>query len=254
MPRDQRLYMTFPIDFPDHPKVKPLNVAAKWAFVEMNAYSRRQGLDGVIPIQTARAIWSRKVLADLVASHPTRPLLVLDGNDYLIRDYADHQLTTGDIDDLREKRASAGAKGGKAKATRQQPASKPLASAIAKGKQTLAESESRSEIEKDLTDIGNEPQSSPVVDARTEGLDGFNEIVIQKAQRAGIRDIRKLYPLIARTVQGPLTAPAAVELAQVIAERSTRPVNDVDAYVATACRKTPEDVQHWYDTCDLGVA
>jgi hypothetical protein len=106
----------------------------------------------------------------------------------------------------------------------------------------------------DLTDMGDETQSSPVVTAGTEGLDEVSEIVIQKARNAGVRDIRKLYPILARTIQGPLSASAAVELAQVIAERSQHPVKDVDAYVATACRKSPEDVQHWYDTCDLGVA
>lgn len=139
MPRDQRLYMTFPIDFPDHPKVKPLNPTAKWTFVEMNAYSRRLGLDGRIPAATARAIWPKKPLADLVASHPERPLVLLDGETYVIRDYADHQQTTGDIEDLRQKRALAGAKGGKAKAEAQQQGSKPLASAKAKDEQTEAE-------------------------------------------------------------------------------------------------------------------
>lgn len=106
----------------------------------------------------------------------------------------------------------------------------------------------------DLTDIANETQSSPVPNVREFGPDEFNEIILQKAQRAGIRNLGKLYGLLGETVNGYLSASGAVELAQVIAERSTHPVKDVDAYVATACRKSPQDVQHWYDTCDLGVA
>jgi len=253
MPRDQRLFMTFPIDFPDHPKVRPLTPLAKWTFVEMNAYSRRLGLDGVIPVVAARAMWSQKALGDLVASHPTRPLVQLVEDDYILRSYADHQLTNGDIEDLREKRAAAGAKGGRAKAERRQTSGKPVASAKANGKQNVPESESESEIDL-LTDMSTETQSSPVSNAGGRGLDEVSEIVIQKARNAGVRDIRKLYPILARTVDGPLTSAAAVELAQVIADRSQHPVKDVDAYVATACRKSPDDVQHWYDTCDLGVA
>lgn len=254
MPRDQRLYMTFPIDFPDHPKVKPLSVAAKWAFVEMNAYSRRQGLDGVIPIATARAMWSRKVLADLVASHPTRPLIVLDADSYVIRDYADHQLTSGDIEDLHEKRSRAGAMGGKAKAERKQTSSNRVASAKAKGKQALAESESESELEKDLTDITHLPQSSPDPNVRDAGPDWVTLPLLQKAASVGIRDLPEVYHRLKLTVDGQLSPSAAIELAEVIITRSQHPVKDVDAYVASSCRKSPGDVQWHYDRLDLGVA
>lgn len=138
MPRDKRLYMTFPIDFPDHPKVVPLSALAKWSFVEMNAYSRRLGLDGRIPIATARVKWSRKVLADLVSSDPDRPLVILEPDAYVIRDYAEHQFTSDDIEELHEKRAKAGSMGGNAAAKAKQTGSKPVASATANGQQNAA--------------------------------------------------------------------------------------------------------------------
>lgn len=116
MPKDQRLYMTFPIDFPEHPKVKPLTVAAKWAFVEMNAYSRREELDGKISARLALTMWSPVLLQELVESHPKRPLVLLRRDVYVIRDYAQHQFTTADLADLHKKRSEAGSLGGKAKA------------------------------------------------------------------------------------------------------------------------------------------
>jgi hypothetical protein len=116
MPKDKRLYMTFPIDFDEHPKVEPLSDAAFRAFVAMNGYSRRQKLDGRIPAVIAKKRWKVRVLSELVASHSERPLVVLDGDAYVLRSYADHQFTTADEAELHEERAKAGSKGGKASA------------------------------------------------------------------------------------------------------------------------------------------
>lgn len=111
MAKDQRLYMTFPNDFWMHPKVAPLSVDAKWTFVEMNGYSRMQDLDGRIPTVMALRLWSPDALGELVASHTERPLVVLDGDTYVIRDYDKHQQTTADRDGLSQVRAAAGRKG-----------------------------------------------------------------------------------------------------------------------------------------------
>lgn len=132
MPRDQRLYMTFPIDFWMHPKIEPLSDAAFRVFVEMNGYSRMQLLDGRIPRTYADRKWRKRALGELCANHPERPSLTVDGDDYVIWNYAEHQSTAADIEDLRAKRAAAGSKGGRSKA---------LASATAKAKQPLANGE-----------------------------------------------------------------------------------------------------------------
>ena len=98
MPKDQRLYMTFPNDFWMHPKIAPLSTEAKWTFVEMNGYSRMQDLDGRIPAPMATRLWAAEVLAELVGSHLERPIVVLEDGVYVIRDYARHQQTTADRD------------------------------------------------------------------------------------------------------------------------------------------------------------
>lgn len=267
MPRDKRLYMTFPIDFHRHPKLQKLPVEVRWTFVEMNGEARIADNDGVFTVDEAEFMWPVDHLAALCTSHPSRPLVVRSEGRYVIRDYAEHQLTRDERERMAEVSRANGAKGGRPRRNPDETQTKPSrvskitqpnpAETQKKANEThpFAESESESEIEKDLlTDIGNDTQSSPDPNARTRGLDEVSEIVVQKARNAGIRDIRKLYPILAHTVQGALSPAAAVELAQVIADRSHHPVKDVDAYVATACRKSPEDVQHWYDTCDLGVA
>lgn len=120
MPRDRRLYMTFPIDFHRHPKVQRLSDAAFRAFVEANGESRIAETDGRLEGPDAEFMWSAETLAELVASHPSRPLLMRDGEAYVLRDYAEHQFTKADRDNLSAKRARAGSLGGKAKASAKQ--------------------------------------------------------------------------------------------------------------------------------------
>lgn len=108
MPRDHRLYMTFPIDFWRHPKVARLSDAAFRAFVESNGHSRILESDGHIDEQDAEFMWNKTVLEELVCSHPSRPLMLRQGSDYVLRDYAEHQFTKADRDALSEKRSRAG--------------------------------------------------------------------------------------------------------------------------------------------------
>lgn len=119
MPKDQRLYMTFPNDFHRHPKVSRLSVEARWAFVEMNGEARLADNDGVFSAEDAEFMWSPDVLAALCGSHPTRPLIARDGDTYVIRDYAEHQQTKAEREALSEARSKAGALGAAAKAERQ---------------------------------------------------------------------------------------------------------------------------------------
>lgn len=108
MPRDKRLYMTFPIDFWTHPKVSRLSDAAFRAFVESNGHSRMIESDGHIEAEDAEFMWQPDVLAELLRSHPTRPLMLRNGDEYVLRDYAEHQFTKADRDALTEKKSRAG--------------------------------------------------------------------------------------------------------------------------------------------------
>ena len=148
MAKDKRLYMTFPNDFWMHPKIAPLSVDAKWAFVEMNGYSRMQDLDGRIPAVMMHRMWAAEVVAELVGSHADRPLMFHDSaaDVYVIRDYAAHQQTTTDREEMSSKRSESGKLGANKRWN-----GKPMASAMANGWQTdgkgIAETETETETE-----------------------------------------------------------------------------------------------------------
>lgn len=91
--KDERLFMTFPNDMHRHPKLTRISVAARWAFVEMNGEARLNDNDGVFSAEDAEFMWSPDLLAELVDSHPTKPLVQRVDDTYVIREYAKHQQT-----------------------------------------------------------------------------------------------------------------------------------------------------------------
>ncbi len=113
MPKDQRLYMTFPNDFHRHPKVSRLSDAEFRAFVEMNGEARIADNDGVFLAEEAAFLWPQPVIDALTKSHPTRPLVLCEGGNYVIRDYAQHQQTREERARLAEKNRLNGSKGGR---------------------------------------------------------------------------------------------------------------------------------------------
>lgn len=123
--KDERLYMTFPNDFHRHPKIERLPVEVRWTFVEMNGEARIADNDGRFAPEDAEFMWPKPHLVALLTSHPTRPLVIRDGDDYVIREYGKHQQTRAEREELRAKRAEAGRKGGLSKG--QASASKRLA-------------------------------------------------------------------------------------------------------------------------------
>lgn len=144
MPRDQRLYMTFPNDVHRHPKIMRLSVEARWAFIEMNGEARLSDNDGVFTQDEALFHWPAILLDELCRSHPTRPLVTrTEEGGYCIRDYAEHQQTRAEREALAEKRSNAGRLGGKARASAKQVLSN------AKQSQAEIEIEKELELEKD---------------------------------------------------------------------------------------------------------
>lgn len=227
MPRDRRLYMTFPIDFDEHPKVLPLSDAAFRAFVEMNAYSRRNDLDGRIPAVVAKLRWKSRVLAELVASHDERPLVLLDGATYVLREYREHQFTLGDLESLRQKRSEAGAKGA---AKRWHKDAKPVANAMAnaseKGWQKMARVQS-SENNQDLT------TNPPEVGAQAEddaSLSPTVAAVVRATAECGLR----VHPLCASSV---------VDFIESRRGRNPRPVKVPTKYYPDAIRQSWPEIE-----------
>ena len=113
MPRDQRSFMTFPIDMHRHPKVMRLPVEVRWTFFEMNGEACLARNDGRFSSADAEFMWPVEHLDALLNSHPSRPLIVRDGDFYVIRDFDEHQLTNAERARLAEVSRANGAKGGR---------------------------------------------------------------------------------------------------------------------------------------------
>lgn len=257
MPDDKRLYMTFPIDIHRHPKITRLPVEVRWTFVEMNGEARLADNDGVFEAIEAEFMWPMTHLAALSTSHPTRPLVINTGDSYVIRDYSEHQLTR----EARQRKAEVsrenGQKGGRPKGKRTETQTEP--SWVSDGTQTepnrtqlKAESESESKSELEVTDISGFLKSSHLPKQQVADADSGSDLITVKAQRAGIADLSKLRGLLERTCKQPVSDRGAVLLVEAITSKSPIPVSRVDAYIATACRKTPDEVCEAYFDLDIG--
>jgi hypothetical protein len=243
MPRDSRLYMTFPIDMHRHPKLQRLDPAIRWTFVEMNGEARIADNDGRFTADEAEYLWPIEHLDALVRSHPTKPLVYRDPDtgDYVIREYAKHQQTRSAREELSRKRSEAGRRGGLAKS---QANASQVPSPI---RQTQAESESEdyylrtksqssSKRARDSTD-------SLVVSAMTQRLAG----------QRGIASLEAIADSVAVNCRLTIDADQAYQLAVRILDRAKQPPAAPERYVLAAIKKSPAEVQKFlYES--VGVA
>jgi hypothetical protein len=251
MPRDKRLFMTFPNDFWQHPKIAPLSDAAFRTFVELNGYSRMQDLDGSIPVAFARRQWKPRALGELLANHPDRPSLSVVEDCYVIWNYDEHQETKATIAARVAKNTVNGAKGGrppKQNPNETQSVTERNPMETHSKPESESESESESDIELDVTYV---PQSGQEGDAPIRGLDGGNPVISARAKSAGIHDLAAVRTLLEATSGHPVSPLGAVLLTEAITSKAKLLVKDVDAYVATVCRRTAGEVRDAYFDLDI---
>lgn len=241
MPRDKRLWMTFPIDMHRHPKITRLPMSARWAFFEMNGEARMEDNDGIFPAADAEHLWGKKVLDQLVSSHPSRPLVIRDGDVYRIRDYAEHQETRADREARQRRNQENGKLGGRPRknrvgsgsvtsgnrvATESQPTTNPAATEP----KPESESESESELE---TDSSNTGSVSPVSDRA-------NDLGLTDRGIASIRNAVNLHCDI------DATEAEAVELAAHITSKAKTAPTHPGAYVRNAIETGPSEIDAWF--------
>lgn len=234
--KDARLFMTFPNSFPWHPKITRLSVAARWAFVEMNGYSRVRDLDGVIPAEDAEFEWGQAVLDELVGSHPSRPLVIRDGDSYVIREYAKHQQTKAD----REKISADKSRAGKAGAEARWGSSKPMApakqlssGAMAADSQSL---ESRVQSPEGQTYVTESLSGNTPPDA---GTDSTSRSILKGR---GISPDRLITHIKARTGLD-VTATSAMKVALNILDRAGQVKTTDQQYVLGSISRSPAETQ-----------
>jgi|GEM_PF-1741420 len=160
--KDLRLYARFDIAMDEHPKVMLLSDAAFRALIEATFYARRQMTDGFLDDRVALRKWGSDVVGELASNHDERPSFEAVDGGWQIRDYAEHQTTRADIEAKRE----AGRKGGLAKAkqaastsvagardSQDSASSKGLAEGVANVYESLAKTETETELERRSKDL-----------------------------------------------------------------------------------------------------
>jgi hypothetical protein len=109
---DERLFFKLHNGFPEHPKTIELSDKAFRQLVEAWCYCSRNLNDGFLTKAQFVRFFSPKSRGELVAVGFIRE----EENQYVMHDYLEHQQSAQQVADLRERRRTAGAKGGKAKA------------------------------------------------------------------------------------------------------------------------------------------
>lgn len=244
MPRDKRLFMTFPIDFDEHPKVAPLSDAAFRAFVEMNGYSRRHDLDGVIPAGVARKRWVSRALKELTTSHPERPLVIDKGDSYVLRDYAEHQETRESVAARRARNRENGTKGGRPPRNRTETQS---VTESVSGSAPERKAESRVQSPEGLTTHVSESQS--LQDRARAMTDSMSSVVKGMASRAGITDLASLIVSIHEHTGCVVEAAHAVALTNELVGRAKGEVKHPQRYVVSCLAQSPGEIEkHIYES------
>lgn len=258
MPRDARLYMTFPIDFHRHPKLMKLAAEVRWTFVEMNGEARIADNDGRFSAEDAEFMWPVEHLNALATSHPTRPLVVreADGGDYVIRDYAEHQETRATREARAEKNRQNGAKGGR---PRKNPAgTQPVPNGLRGGTEAGAnrthgnpESESESESE-DLTKTSESQSSSERARVSTDA--NATPMTRRLAGQAGITSLQSVIDSAAKHAGRQIDADGALRLGKHLIEKARSYPRNPQMYVTRSISLSSLEVQKFIDDNALAVA
>jgi len=259
MPRDPRLYITLPIDIHRHPKLRNLSAEAKWAFVEMNIEAIIAGNDGRFSAEDAEFLWAPEILAALVASHPSRPLVCRDGNggDYVIREFAQHQMTTADREKRAEISRANGAKGGRPRKNPEGTHPKPSRVSLGTqaepaGTRSKAESESESESE-DFYSPSKSQSSSRRASVLTDAIE-VPEITRRLAAQKGITSLRAVVDSIHRHTGLRVDANGAFQVATSLLDRAKEFPKAPARYVSRAIEQSPIEVQQFIHEHALEVA
>lgn len=246
--KDSRLYMTFPLDFPGHQKIRRLPVEARWAFVEMNAEARIADNDGIFSAEDAEFLWTRDVLDALVGSHPSRPLVERRGEVYVIREYAKHQVTKAererrDFERSERARNAANARWGNAKPSMQDACAE-HSECMQSDAETCLQSQSQSQdlLLTDLVGLGSNAREKSTDEESIEQIEASKRTA--ETQRLNLDRIRAL---ATERCDRDLGYGEALRLGVSIMSKAKRSVGNPSAYVAKAFDAWQE-VQKLIDT------
>lgn len=197
MTKDRRLYARFDIGMDENPKIFMLSDAAFRALIESTLYCRRQLTDGFIDDRLVSKRWSIGIVEELSSNDPERPSWIKVDGGYQIHDFAEHQVTTADIQAKRD----AGRAGGLAKASKNvAPASKVLEQ---KASKPLAKTETETETKR--KDLSSEPDEFDQWYARyprKEAKDAGRKAFIKARKRVSLQELLEGLDRYIKSIEG----------------------------------------------------
>lgn len=176
MAKDSRLYGKFTLDFPEHEKIFILSDAAFRMLVEMTLYSAKMHTDGRVSKRLAGARWSLESARELLENDPEKPSIYEDGNDYVIHDFAKHQVTKADLEAKKE----AGRRGGLAK-------SRNLAAKKRSSKKGSDQAGSSTPVA-GASEVLKQASSTPVAGALANGYQSSSKPLLDRDRDRDIKD------------------------------------------------------------------
>lgn len=245
MPRDQRSFMTFPIDMHRHPKVMRLPVEVRWTFFEMNGEARLARNDGRFSSEDAEFMWPIEHLEALLQSHPSRPLVIREGDFYVIRDFDEHQLTNAEQERLAEVSRANGAKGGRPRKseTQQKPSQVSKEPGGNPAEPGTKQSQSQSQSQMTTTYVS---ESQSLDNRANESTDGQSTEPYKSvlASQHGI-DVAKVRKHLDDKLGLMLAPPDVVNVSMWILNKIPQPPRAPTRYIIGSIDKSPAEVQQY---------
>ncbi|MGN8049575.1 hypothetical protein ACTJKO_07760 [Curtobacterium sp. 22159] len=244
--KDDRLFLQLALDFDDNPKIRPLSDKAFRTLVQLLLYSAKAGTDGRIDAALFRTFGTPKARNELLSNHPTRPSVMERDGAFWLHHFERHNRTVAEIESLSKKRAAAGSKGGKAKASANQA-----------GKQTPPQSGSRvppRSPDPQITDDRSDQDSSSSVQLVDAGEDWTDDELNAQAIRSfgylELEDFPRVRSEIAKATGRIPTSLQVTQIAQTILARGGAKRSPT-GYVLASIRADWAEWQQWLDN---GVA
>lgn len=239
--KDDRLFLQLALDFDDNPKIRPLSDKAFRTLLQLLLYSAKAGTDGRIDPGLFRTFGTPKARKELLENHPTRPSVIERDGAFWLHHFERHNRTVEEIEALSKKRASAGAKGGKAKANAKQPPEQ------RPGQSTP---ESRVQIPDHISDQDSSSSVQSVDAGEGWTDDEVNAQAIRSFGYLNLEDFPRVRSEIAKAT-GRIPTPLQVtQIAQTILARGGAKRSPT-GYVLASIRTDWAEWQQWLDSTDV---
>jgi general stress protein YciG len=242
-------YIRVDVLLPDNPKLDGLSAAAKWTLIELWCHCGQRLSDGFV----RDAAWKRFSTAAVRRQLISRGLAERVEGGYQMHDYLDHQRSRNEVNELREKRAAAGRKGGQAKASAKQVLQQKPEQTL---KQTAGKPVAEAEAEAEADRSGADAVSHPSRRNARNGDEDEIDLIISEIHLATGRDVSREWAadvratlMNGRDVSNPAAYlrqiirterdPAARFLPLASSHPSARPVSEANLAAGIAPNGTP---------------